>query len=228
MNTEIQQWLGGTKDYSLGVHLYDQYGTSNNLKRLFSRQEATTGTLETLVYELSKLIDQQPPAAAIRRRPEPAVSRQANKEVEFQQPVTDKNDVPAEFRNLQQEIRMQWKALDSLHATLEFVGKDQCRINALLILDIAEELDFNYQRKFHYEKHKELPPPKEGKAELPEEDVSKLNLPDLIRKRASVRSHVSRFKGYIANPEKASALDHNKASLVKWERLLVIINDLLK
>ena len=123
---------------------------------------------------------------------------------------------------------MQWKALDSLHATLEFVDKDQCRLNALLILDIAEELDFNYQRKFHYEKHKELPPPKEGKAALPEEDISKLNLPDLIRKRASVRSHVSRFKGYIANPEKASALDHNKTSLAKWERLLVIINDLLK
>lgn len=227
MIKEITDWLCSARDYRAGVELYEKYGQSWNLKRILSRQEPCESSMQTLVYELTQLEgnNEQIPPAPPRRRPAPGipvdplpVAPVAMPRIAPQVLATSPSD---DFVALLQEIKTQWKTLDALHATLEHVTPAQRCIDAHMILDIADALDVNYQRKHHYEKYGVLPDgPKPAKAEKVVQPVEKMDPMALIRARDNERSHISRIKGYLHNPAKKSKIDHYSNELAKHESRL--------
>ena len=224
MIKEINDWLCSGRDYNAGVQLYEKYGQSWNLKRILSRQEPCESSMQTLIYELSQLAGSSDPVTPVppRRRPAPVMTVATvpvliTREVSAV-PTAEPSD---DFVELLQDIKTQWKTLDALHATLELVSDAQRCIDAHMILDIADALDENYQRKHHYEKYGVLPDgPKMAKQEKAVQPVEKMDLVSLVRARDNERSHISRIKGYLRDPAKKSKLDHYSSELAKHESRL--------
>ena len=226
MNEEIKAWLASSRDFARGVELYVLYGSSGNLKRLLTRQDPSPAMLETLVHELTQLLGSVQPFAVPPKRVAPVQVNAPAAPVAISR-VGISNDDKGDIAALLKDIKMHWKALDTLHATLELVGDDQRRHDALMILDVADELDAMYQRKNHYEKYGVLPPVagKSGKKEKP--SVSTLDPVELIKARTNIRSHISRIKGYLKNPGKADKQDHYQLSLAAYEEQLFEVDKLL-
>ena len=119
--------------------------------------------------------------------------------LDIDQLVREKNDLLKEW--------------DSLHATLELVNKETCKLNAFRILDIGDILDDMYNRLEHYNKHGVLPPAKV----FPKRkwDVNKPF--DVAKRRTTLRTYITREKKIIreTNSRQTKAIHEN--SLLKYQ-----------
>ena len=127
----------------------------------------------------------------------------------------------AEIDQLIQEKTMLLKEWDSLHATLELVDKQTCRLNALRILDIGDILDDMYNRLDHYNKHGVLPPARI----FPVRDYSGSKPFDVFKRRSTLKTYISRENKLIKDARTKSVLIKHRNLLAKYQ---LELNDIEK
>ena len=216
MNKEIKDWLQSSDDYSVGEDLYKRFGPSQNLKRLFSHGGDSQANTQTLYYELSKLVHVPPTPAG---RPRPAGTGQS----EPSRPPAAAIILPPsdnECKTMMDEAIQLMKIRDAKFNTLELVSLEQRRKDALLILDLSDQITECYLSKEHYDKTGVLVR-KENKTEVKKKSsYSAMTSGELINSRASIRSQISRYKRLIKDTTLIARLSFNTLALMGWERQL--------
>lgn len=223
MNIEIKSWLDSNRDYEPGVQLYGRFGQSQNLKRILERSESCQEHLDTLTYELGQLLD----APVEEKRRSTHVSMPRNSAIEVQ-PVIEIGRFDKEDAALFETIKEKLKLRDHLHATLEFVSPEQRKNNALMILDISDQISEDYQRHEHFKKHGVLPSGKTVDVKSYEKPVSALSEAELEKRKINIRTQISYFKKKIKDSDNASKKKHNEQMLRAWQQKLDEIMKLIK
>ena len=136
------------------------------------------------------------------------------------QSVVENGRFSKEDEYLFQTIKEKLKLRDHLHATLELVPKDQCKNNALMILELSDQITEDYQRHDHFKKHGVLPPEKIIELKKPDKPVIDLSQAELEKRKLNIRTKISVYKNKIKDPALESRLNYNKAMLIHWERKL--------
>jgi hypothetical protein len=223
MNEEINYWLDSDGNYQAGIALYAIYGTSKNLLRILSIGGATRKNQETLIYELSKLAKTtKAKGEAIIKKD---VQHQARRPASKVEVTTQRVNTP-EVDKLKEHIRDLLKVRDSIQATMSMLTTEKKRKDAAFkILDLSEEIQGEYDRLAHYDKHGMLPsvPVKEESKKN-----SELTREDLIKKQYVIRTYVSRYKGLLARSKDPVKIQNNKQFLAKYEAEQKEIEKLLK
>ena len=231
MLEEINSWIASDHDFNEGLALYQKYGRSKSLLRVINGSGPSPKNLNTLIYELSR-------SAGIPetgKTPNIMLNRNTTDSSDKKHPVVDKPAIPgrgatadfprrentAEIDQLIQEKTMLLKEWDSLHATLELVDKQTCRINALRILDIGDILDDMYNRLDHYNKHAVLPP---GRI-FPVRDYSGSKPFDVFKRRSTLKTYISRENKLIKDARTKSVLIKHRNLLAKYQ---LELNDIEK
>jgi len=196
MNEEINAWMSSGQDYNAGVALYEKFGTSGSLKRLLSRGGPTKNNIESLVYELSKLVKVQVINKAVPiHRPASAAAApivQAPVITIPKQPVFEgRRPNTPEVDELSKHIIDMMKVRDALHTTLEHVSESQRRKDAAMILQLSDEISDGYERLDQFNKTGSLPVKKE---KVERKKAGEMSVPELMKLQTNLRSYVSRYK----------------------------------
>ena len=230
MKNKIKEWLASGKDYSKGVSLYASFGPSQNMARILSRSEASDYTRETLEYELGKLLDTPDEAKPSSKRPLPGPAAQIVPVAPQQQATAVHPDPVKGWKKdeLYRQIINKIKVRDVLHSTLALVGDSVRKQNALEILDVSDFITDGYLRLDHYEKTGELPPAKSTTNHTSLVPVDQLDKSQLVNQRNNARSHISRYKALIRDPDKSSQVTKYILALSQWEERLKSIETFTK
>jgi hypothetical protein len=224
MNVEINDWLNSARDYHLGVQLYDRFGQSQSLKRIFSRGDPSESALENLVYELSKSLDipDQPVKTGTH------VNRLRIADMAGQ-PATASEIQPDADRILYQDLVRKMKIRDLIHATLgNEMPEDKRKNDAFQILALSEEISEGYERIAAFKKTGILPPSKIRKEKRATRHIASYDREGLVKERNNVRSHVSRNKKLAALTDiEPKLLIQYHSALVFWQARLKDINKAL-
>jgi hypothetical protein len=228
MIDEINTWLNSGQDFMTGVAIYAKYGTSPNQKRMFINGGEDRRNRELLLYELKKLIKDAAPIKKVvintviplKSENKPVVSFEPKLE------ITGSRQLTSEANNLKSDIISKLKERDRLHATLEFIPKEEDRKEAAFqILDLSDEIGKMYDRLNHFEKHGILPPEKK------EEKINKERKTDigsLLIRRGTLRTYISKYErrtNEAKNPEKHAS---NQEILDKYKLELLEVDEMLK
>ena len=191
MIEQIYSWLNSGRDYTAGVALYEQYGSSASQKRLLRMNGPTKNNVEALNYELSKLIKG---SAAVKNVPihRPPVEAKPAVKPQIKEPiVTGRRPNTQEADELSKHMIDLMKVRDQLHATLEHVDHVQRGKDARMILELSDEITEGYERLDHYNKHGVLPV---KPAKIERKKVDEMDLYDLMKLQQNLRTYVSRYK----------------------------------
>ena len=218
MNHEIFAWLHSERQYQTGVQLYAQFGPSQYLKRILLLSEPCSEHLDTMVHELSLLVEEQ--AAPIERT---GVTAEPVATVIAAETIVESCDYHGDDRLLFEQIKEKLKYRDLLHAGLEQQTPENRRKNALLILDISDQITRDYQRHNHFIKHGVLPSVQPEKVKTPSKPVDQLSDIELHKYKANVRSKISYYKRLIADPLASEKILYNSRVLEAWEKELAEI-----
>jgi len=216
MVQEINRWLSGGRDYATGVALYEQYGTSSVLKRLFSSGPSSFNR-DKLLEALQKLVATAPvqdtsaphiqPAATKPRKKAPAYSAKPEENIPASPELVEQ--VMAQLRPLFDERMLTHAKLDSPRLN------DQERLKmALRIHELSAQIKKLLQVRAHVLEHGRLPEEKQ-QAKVDETDKA-----SLIQYRNNLRSTRSKLK---KQPEKEAELETINTEI---ERLTTLIKDL--
>ncbi len=231
MLEEINSWIASDHDFHEGLALYQKYGRSKSLLRVLNGSGPSLKNINTLIYELSHSAGTpemgKPPSIILNRNT--TDSSDKNPQVVKNPVNSDRGataDIPrrentAEIDQLIQEKTMLLKEWDSLHATLELVDKQTCRLNALRILDIGDILDDMYNRLDHYNKHGVLPPARI----FPVRDYSGSKPSDVFKRRSTLKTYISRENKLIKDARTKSVLIKHRNLLAKYQ---LELNDIEK
>lgn len=197
MIEEIQKWFDGPRDYDTGAALYDQYGTSSSLKRLHRMNGKTKANMDSITYELQKLIKGK--ASPVRTVPLNKINPEKEKAhdpqespVPEQEPLTtDRRSNTPEADDLKDHIIDLLKARDQLFATLEHVSREQRGRDAARIIALSNEITGCYHKMEHYNKHGVVP---DAKKKEDAKKASQMSEAELIKHQANLRTYVSRYK----------------------------------
>ena len=220
MIEQIKAWVQSAQDYHEGLELYKRYGRSKSLIRVLSASGPSAKNQATLSYELMRMlgsavseniVEISKTITKIIEDHQQAVSQQ--KKDDHRQAFIGRRENSPEIDKLVREKNDLLKEWDSLHATLELVNKETCKLNAFRILDIGDILDDMYNRLEHYNKHGVLPPAKV----FPHRkwDVNKPF--DVAKRRTTLRTYITREKKIIreTNSRQTKAIHEN--SLLKYQ-----------
>jgi hypothetical protein len=181
--------------------------------------------METLVYELSKLIDTVSKLEPVKRTVTPPREQPP--------PAPPEDDLPPPARSEQlkkdalvRELIDKMKIRDDLHAGLNPANSlEVTRYAALQILELSEQITAGYERIDVFTKHGILPnPTQQGKRLKEKIPVSDLSKTELYIHRANARSHISRLRAAIKNPDKVKTIHRNMNALQIWTDRLNEIN----
>lgn len=189
---EIQSWLTSDRNYQQGVELYNRFGNSSSLKRVLANG-ATSRNIETLVYELQKLVKAVP---ATSHAPKTIVLKATvikNPETKFE-PVSSIQRNNQQVMHLIEAKNRLFKEYVATFHTIELLPEDQRREAALKCLSLMEEVQKLWDKIDYFDAHGMLP-----REETPEEkkpsEMDKAEL--LLLVRNSVRPGISRYKRLI-------------------------------
>jgi vacuolar-type H+-ATPase subunit I/STV1 len=208
---EIKQWLASDQDFTAGVELYNRYGKSAVLRRMFANGSSSF-VREKLLQSLQELapvevVDPKPAAAP---KPRKAAVKKISQPEE--KPVAN----PADQEKFEQLMQQRQSLLDErtlIHARLNQTPEGNPLLEASLrILELVPIIKkLNYTRKYYLE-HGCLPAEKPAKAEVDESDMA-----SLVQHRNNLRTKRSRLKD---KPEKAEELEKLESEI---ERLTLLI-----
>jgi len=220
MIEEIKAWVHSAQDYQEGLVLYTRYGRSKSLIRVLTIGGQNAKNQATLSYELMRMLGSAVSENIVEIAKtitniiddhQKAVIEQ-EKDDHKQAFIGRRQNTP-EIDKLVREKTDLLKEWDSLHATLDLVNKETCKLNAFRILDIGDILDDMYNRLEHYNKHGELPPAKIFPK--PKWDVNKPF--DVARRRTTLRTYITREKKQIRDATSRSTKAVHENRLLKFQ-----------
>lgn len=194
---EIEHWLQGSRDYGIGVKLFEHFGQSNFLKQMFAKGE-TDFNQERLQDELRQLSEAVPDA------------QQA--QVMFKIASSSEYDaLPEQIKKLEQEKTEKFKRMAYLHSQLLNQKTDKQRYElAKEILELDRFLQDAWAKLDHYAEHGTMPA--EEKIEIKEASPTQ----QLIR-RNNLRTYISKFEDDSAKQKK----------VIKWKAELKALDEKL-
>jgi len=220
MIEEIKAWCYSSQDYKEGLLLYTKYGRSKTMIKILTIGGQNPKNQATLCYELmrmlgtavsenivvisktiTKIIDDHQSAVIEQRKDDQkpsAIARRENTQ-EINQLVKEKNDLLKEW--------------DALHATLELVNKETCKLNAFRILDIGDILDDMYNRLEQYNKHGVLPPAKV----FPKYKWQEEQQFEAATRRQTLRTYISKDKKRLRDSKDKGNRSIYEQSLLKHQ-----------
>ncbi len=219
MNIEIKSWLDSDRDFETGVHLYSRFGQSQNLKRILERSEFCQEHLDTLTYELGQLLD-VPFAREKKGSTHVPMPRNAANEDQPVIIIPPAGQFAQEDQDLFHAIKDKLKLRDHLHSTLEHVSQEQRKNDALMILELSDQITEDYERHDHFKKHGVLPPEKIVELKPPDKQVSDLSQAELEKRKINIRTKISFYKKRIKDPFYISRRKYNEGLLTAWEKQL--------
>ncbi|MCX6305511.1 MAG: hypothetical protein NT040_11135 [Bacteroidetes bacterium] len=216
MNSEINAWLQSGQDYESGLRLLSTFGQSQHLNRILQRSEPSPEHLDTIVYELTLLLDApvEPSSKTFHRIKRETIPAERKALV-----VEDYHSGEAD-RILFEQIKEKLKYRDILHAGLEDLDEQTRKKNALLILDISDQITEDYERHDHFKKHGVLPAAKSFEVKLAGKPIDQLSEAELVRRKTNIRSKISYYKKQVNDPLLVAKQKHNAAVLKAWEKEL--------
>ena len=207
----VQAWLDGERNYEVGRQLYEQLGDNARLKQVLGHGPSTYNQ-EALAWELTKLARAGVTAAVALAVPLPAVVVASAPPTVPSEP-TPENPLLAELREARRPL---YDERTHLHAQLEVLAEHGSQADvhqaALRIMALSRELEASKQTEAYVAEHGQLPPPP---AAAPGLDT--LSPVDLLKKRNSLRSQVSRLK---KREDRAADLAQAQTDLSLVESLL--------
>jgi hypothetical protein len=225
MNEQINTWLNSAREYYAGVSLYEQFGSSGSQKRLLRVGGPTKHNVDSLIYELSKLAHVPVPAAraiTITRAPERIAPEPV---VRIQPAQRGRRQNTPEVDELSVHVVSLMKVRDQLHATLEHVSKAQRGKDALMILEISDEITECYERLDHFDKHGVLPV-KEKKVER--KKVNEMDVPELMKLQQNLRTYVSRYKRKMDAAKTPGGKEGHRQWMEKYQLQLAEVDEKLR
>lgn len=202
----IGEWLNGNRDYYKGVELYRLHGSSDILKATFDMGK-NSYTVETLEEELLNLYNHS----------------------EDIRPATETLTLPPDIIQIEKQAKDLFKEMAYLHANLEnpqLHPTDEIRLqSALRIREIHLEMRERFQMVDHYRETGQRLAVEE-KAE-PAVNPSSLSPAELIVRRNTLRSHISKLKKKIENNPPATKLKKYQALLEKHSTELEAVMQLI-
>lgn len=213
----ISTWLESGQDYFTGVTLFERFGASASLKRIFSIGGATKRNRETLEYELRKIIKVKGHSG----KKTGVIKSDSEKEKTKETAGSDALQVDS----LELERKNLYKLLDNHHATLEFLQEDQRRDCALEILKADDRLKEIGERLEYFKEHGVLPVEKEQENKKSSSELTEV---ELIHRQMRVRTYVSRYKRLVANGVSLKNIAKNRDLLNKFQLELEDLNKRLR
>ncbi|MDR6196158.1 hypothetical protein [Siphonobacter sp. SORGH_AS_0500] len=169
---DIKKWLNGAKDFQQGRQLYDQYGDSNVLKKLFAigdtllgRKKMETALLELLSNSTPDVVTHEAPSLQLRKIdgvPE-----------ELKPYIEKRKKLHNQRRELHAQLRMML-----LHQIKKYTDQDRFVIQ-MNIYEIGREIDEIWRIERYYAETKTLPVPKPATPVVVDPDTS----PEIMYKR---------------------------------------------
>ena len=220
MFEEIKAWVHSAQDYKEGLALYTKYGRSKPMIRILTVGGVSAKNQATLSYELMRMLGSAVSENIVE------ISKTITRIVDDHQKAVIENEKDdhkqafigrrqntPEIDKLVREKNDLLKEWDSLHATLELVNKETCKLNAFRILDIGDILDDMYNRLEHYNKHGVLPPAKV----FPKRkwDVNKPF--DVAKRRTTLRTYITREKKIIRETKSRETKAIHENILLKYQ-----------
>jgi hypothetical protein len=182
-----KEWLDGERNYEVGRQLYEQLGDNARLKQVLGHGPSAYNQ-EALAWEIDKLARDGVAVAVALVVPVPVVVASAP-EATPSEPAPE-NPLLAELREARRPL---YDERTHLHAQLEVLAEhgsqDDVHQAALRIMGLSRELEVSKQTEAYVAEHGQLPPPPVAAPGL-----DALSPVDLLKKRNSLRSQVSRLK----------------------------------
>lgn len=114
MNTEIKEWLEGSRDYEEGVALFVKYGGNRAQARVF-QNTAARFAIKSLTYELTKLAKSTTSVAVAAKKP---LAKAAAKEK-----VEPQNNIPEVAALAKKIVHETWVELSRINEELHAIGE---------------------------------------------------------------------------------------------------------
>lgn len=196
-NARIESWLGSkTKDYESGLQLYAEFGNDEVILHLLQSGK-NSFTHSQLIESLRELAKGDDPL------PEVEEKEWALSEEEYA-------SLPDAGKSSQKEWRAWYAEMKYLQARLDDPGKDdEYRLQlALKIVALDEQVRESWRKIAYWRKYGAWP----GKPAV-NYDAENMNASDLIRRRNTVRTYISKFGEDTQKQEKVKA----------WEAELLLL-----
>jgi hypothetical protein len=201
---KIHAWLRGTQDYGEGVALYDIYGSSAMLKRLFASAQSRFNA-QKLTKELQQLYTQKQATAQATAPVARVAPRTLGKSSSTNPDV--------------QSIESQWRKLyaeaSHLHATLfACTSEGERGIKALLICSHFDKIQEAWHQLDYFKEYGHLPEPMPPEAQ----ELRGLDRAILEKMRRNLIANISHARAGRKRPE----------NIPRWEQRRDLIQALLE
>ncbi len=230
MDHEIHLWINSEQEYSVGLSLFNKYGKSRNLSRILAMGGSSLRNCQTLAYELGKLVkttaiplaDSKNNLEKTAIAPNPAIPQDTaiapNTAIAPSAIVSQ----PQQVEDLGKEQKMIYKMLDNLHSILPYQQIDKRKEIAFQILSLDDRLKEITVNLEHYNKHGILPLVTE-KEDV--RSVSELSEAELVKRQATVRTYVARYKRLAADSKTLKDISRNRDLEQKYQ---LELDDIIK
>lgn len=158
----IEQWLKGSKNFIIGRTLYNRFGTDQKLKDLLAKGESAFVKQE-LQKALQAIVD-----TGVRNIVKPATRALEEMPVSFD-PVLQ--SIAEEWKPKYMRMNLLRHKLDEYGEKNDLVSRTACHELCKQILQLEKEINFEWDRKDHYETHGRLADVKEKDVEIPTDPV---------------------------------------------------------
>lgn len=195
-------WLGGSKDYNVGVRLYRIYGKDEKLKRLFGAEQKTAFKQAQLFAALKNIVE----APAVEQAEKVKSTAAQITPAIFYKTWTAEENTDEILKTLWEKARLLLKQIGSIHGSLTALADDSDRRSAaLLLLELDDDLSEVYDQRDYYKKHSKL-------QHVQAEGKSYLTKPMEIANRiVALNRYVRRYKLAL----RKNAADTKAAELLK-------------
>lgn len=212
-NKEISSWLANPeKDYAQGAALYNKYGKSKHLARLFVLKHSIGSYQEKIIYELGKLAElpaaakkpvrvKKVAAKAPKAKPVPPTVQEIEKAVKVPKSTFTAEEfdaLPDEVKELEKQWKQLYKERAHVRAALPHLPEQEDRKKAaLLILQQGTTIQQIFDDIQYYKDHGFLPDRKALEKQVPD------TLAEVTAEIPRTRSRISRNKNKKTEEAKA-------------------------
>jgi len=209
--TDIEQWLSGERDYNAGVILYQNYGSNHNLKKAFWRGPDDYN-LSKLPYELDLIKHEGKPVQVITEVKVSEVRQFSN-----EQPakVYNENIVPEKpekYHEIHKQALLFYKEASHIHQT-QLRSDLPVEQRAKAVMRIMELFNVEINPRFALVDYFSL----HGKWPEEEQEEKELSQGELLSRRNTLRTYISKFANHGDKIQKVEAW---KAEMEKIEAKL--------
>lgn len=204
--SDLKSWLNSPRDYASGVKLYQKYGSSDLLKRIFAKgpNRYNEERLEDELIAIFEDHEEEDP-----RIPDPPSPPKPDPKKKGIYPSDDYNSLPDQIQKKIQRVKYLYKVNGSLVSQLDVITDDHDRaIMANTVLDQDDEIRTLLEQIDHFKAHGKIPDPS-PKVPLPDTEV------ELDRNILRIRKQISYHKN--RNPDQKQKITDLNEQLEQLE-----------